>query len=202
MQNAKATEDLQQKNLAIVDLQKRLSDQITGGDDFCSVSPFMPPLQLFPPISNPIYDLAIVWRDSNLASQFGERDDLFELVMSGNSFNAIGSMKWDRYITLGTVLPGRMVRLPLPDVHIVDFPFVMDARFFARNGRWHQAIIVSRGEDGFNAIASFVVRGNKLIRSFISPNFPEKDKIFRRRDGSGTEHYSSIPFYCAAERRS
>jgi hypothetical protein len=180
-QNAWLQEDLKLKTATIIDLQKRLSDSLIGGDDFAYILPGFPPVRISAPTTNSLYDLNIRYTDTALALEHSQHaaQGLYNLVSSGGSFTAEGSAPYILHHQLGTFHPNsEHRRIRDLDTGNLPTPFVIDARFTARNGQWHQVVILDIA-DGSGGFATVVKKGDKILYKHVDDGYPYRDKLFR-----------------------
>jgi hypothetical protein len=214
IQQSKASDELFKKNDLLIELQRKVSDRLTGGTDYCylTVTPDFDHLQsgreylsIFPPMHNPLYDVRIQYSDTAIALTYGvkEAEGLYKLVKGGGSFNAVGTAKYDQAYKFDIIQPIGFFKWR--QLSITHLPFVVNARFDARNGRWHQSMMFVAGTDGKIASADFVVRmlprphprvsDCEVLRKRVSKDFPDQERIFVRVQ-DGKEIASDIPFCC------
>jgi hypothetical protein len=188
-QNA-ASEELREKNLEIIDLHRKFFDTLTGGTSYCYLAILPDPesenllseyVYRMPPRQNSLYDVKMQYSDTSIALSHGEdyAEQLFELAKSG-SFTAMGKAKYDRFKDFSVIPPIGFFKLwPFS---LTRLPFVINARFYARNGWWHQTMIWVQGKDGKIARSDVVVRviprprtaSYEVLRQEVSKNFPDQ----------------------------
>ena len=194
IQNTKATDDLQNKNQQIMDLQKQVIDKVIGGEGYCrlglgiDIDTMKNRIDLHSSWTNTLYDVRIRYSTTEIALSHGEElaNSLESHVRSGASFNCVGIPRWYRVVEIDHLFPREFRKLDNTPVNLIPGrSFIINARFSARNGQWHQSIIIKPEIGGNVEVADFLVRGKELLWKQVTDNFPGKERILSKRNMAG-----------------